>query len=154
VSFWLIHIRHAVRRLPGFPFVLCDPFGGRKNRSSPGFTSPSGVLLTLTPPMEAYHLASSRNHSPATLMSFLGSSAHAVAEISIKNGGAANSRRSPLVAFLRFQRTGRQNRLYNLSGFFHPENALELLPSGLSSFQRSETVSSPDPPLPFAGQNP
>jgi hypothetical protein len=87
VSFWLIHIRHAVRRLPGFPFALCDPFGGRKNRSSPGFTSPSGVLLTFTPPMEAYHLASSRNHSPATLMSFLGSSAHAVAEISIKMAG-------------------------------------------------------------------
>jgi hypothetical protein len=66
--------------------------------------------------------------------------------------GAANSRRSPLLAFLRFQRAGRDNRFSSPSGLFRPENAPEFLPSGFLSFQRSEAVSSLDPPLPFMEQ--
>lgn len=149
VSFWLIHIRHAVRRLPGFPFVLCCLLGGRKNRSSLGFTDPTGVLLSFVPPVTNYRLAGEKSCSPTTLVSFSCSSALAAAENSIK-GGAANSRRSPLLAFLRFQRAGHENRFRYLSSFFHPKNALELVPSGFSSFQRSEVVSNFDPPLPFS----
>jgi hypothetical protein len=60
---------------------------------------------------------------PATLLSVWFSSAHEARESLFR--GDANSRRSPLLAFLRFQRAGRYNRFSCPSGLFHPDNAPE-----------------------------
>jgi hypothetical protein len=126
VSFWLIYPRLVVWRLPGFPFVLLGSFGGRKNLSSLGFLNPSGAYPHSEPSISIPHHYSAAQ--PATLLSVFFSSAHE--ERQALSSGSANSRQSPLIAFLHLQRAGRENRFSHPSGLFRPENAPEFLPSG------------------------
>jgi len=63
--------------------------------------------------------------------------------------GLPAPRKSPLIAFLRFQRAGPLSACSASSGLFRPENALELLPSGCLAAWRSRYVSAAHPPLPF-----
>jgi hypothetical protein len=86
--------------------------------------------------------------SPATLLNVACSSA-LVAERFL-SGGVAKSHRSPLVAFLRLQRAVPQGAtLSTQPGLFHPDNALELSPSGLLAVRRYGLISETKPPLPF-----
>jgi hypothetical protein len=85
---------------------------------------------------------------PATLLNVACSSALVVERF--LSGGVTKSHRSPLMAFLRLQRTVPQGAtLSTQSGLFHPDNALELSPSGLLAVRRSSLVSETGPPVPF-----
>jgi hypothetical protein len=77
-------------------------------------------------------------------MGFLPSSA--LEEEEILRGEAATPRQSPSAAFPHSRRTGLATFSPTLSGLFHPDNTLEIQPSGSTPLVSS--IPSPEPFLP------
>jgi hypothetical protein len=87
-------------------------------------------------------------HFPATLLSIWCSTALEAERF--LNDGVATSRRSPLVAFLRFQRTvPLRATLPTCRVCFAPATLMSFSPSRLSAARRGGCVSAALPPMPF-----
>lgn len=148
---WHSCARLAVRRLPGIP-AFSSAASGEGYRGSLRLSRPYRALthyFPAKPRRSKNRLAPGRTAKALAALMTIGA-LQRVRKAGPCVGGGAESRRGPLVAFLRFERTWPPRPTEpSEPGLLHPGGAPELSPSGLSAARRSDLVTEVAPSLPF-----